>query len=104
MIARATLGMPLPVPKDVALAPERRGIYAGTYDVGIGKVRVFEDAGKLVADIEGLGVSRLMYQGGDAFVLESDPDLAVNFVVTGNRSGELVLSSGGQQFRGKRVG
>jgi len=75
-LARAILGLAAPTFGDGPLSASERRSYLGTYDTYAFKVQVVEDGDHLRLRVDGLGPpsSRLLYQGGESFVAETDPD------------------------------
>ena len=102
-IARLTLGMPLPVPKDLPLSAELRARYVGNYQLDLGPVKVTEQNGGLEIQVLTQPPVKLLYQGNDSFVLASDPEMQVSFAPAGARAEEIRVRAGGTILKGKRT-
>jgi CubicO group peptidase (beta-lactamase class C family) len=96
-IARAALGLPLLTPpRGVALSGTERARYVGSYTLTSPSgqrvpVRVFEQAGTLMGQIGGQPPSRLVALGNHAFVLHENPEVRIDFDVSGERATKLTL-------------
>ena len=76
-VARRLLGLPEPVQREVALPPEERGRYVGSYDVGVRGwyVQVAEREGRLWFELSRPKMSlSLIHLGNREFVSATDPD------------------------------
>ena len=102
-IARLTLGLPLPVPKDLPLSGELRARYVGNYQLDIGPVKVTEKNGGLEVQLLTQPPARLLFQGDDTFVLERDAEMQISFAPAGARAEEIRVRAGGTILKGKRT-
>lgn len=102
-LARAALGMEVP---DLPLTADQMARYAGTYTLQAGprtlEVRVWVEDGQLRVQPAGQSVTRLMSQGGHAFVLEADVDIRLVFAVEGSQATGVTLHQRGRAFPGTR--
>jgi len=104
-IARLVLGLEATEVLDLPLTVEELSTYVGTYDLRLTRVRVSIRDGRLVTavSVPGLeGNHTLLYQGGQRFVSQADPNVSVTFDVAGGRAGSFVLSHRGITVRGVR--
>jgi hypothetical protein len=80
--------------------------YEGTYALALGErtlnVRVFVADGQLRVQPEGQGISRLMYQGDDAFIVAADRGIRLVFTLENGRAETLTLHQSGQTISGPR--
>ena len=73
-IARALMGLPAPVLRDLPIPPAERARAVGNYDDGMFKFRVYQQEEELFVDVPPLGPPlRLRYQGGHEFATP-EPD------------------------------
>ena len=102
-VSRIVLGLEEPTTRDLAMTPEDRQRYIGSYDIGGRQLHVLEDDGGLV--IRGLGDSemRLLAQGEHEFRARFDPSGRVVFQVENDQSQWLVLHQLGTAVEGRRV-
>jgi CubicO group peptidase (beta-lactamase class C family) len=100
-IARMVLGIPLPTAEDLPLPPGWDATYPGTYQVMGRGVRVWAEGDALMIESP-VGSARLMYQGGDEFVLESNVEMKFRFVVDAGPAKEIVIVVEGQEIRAAR--
>jgi D-alanyl-D-alanine carboxypeptidase len=98
-IARATLGLPAPVARDVALPAEERHRYLGEFDTGVFPLVVVEEDGQLYA--EAAGWWPLLYQGAGVFVVEDASDvIRLSFDAEAQ---SVLLEFAGMHWFGRRV-
>lgn len=105
-IARLILGVRDAEVKDLLLAPAELRAYVGEYDLGIARVTVSAENGRLVADAPVRGEEaryRLLYQGEQRFQAEDDPQVSVTFTLADGVAVEFVLVRYGITMRGRRV-
>jgi len=105
-MARAALGLPEPVVRDVPLDPGDRRAYAGTYDFGVYPLHVRDEGGRLRFDA-GLGrpTYTLLHQGGHAFVAAEDPDaIRLTFTLRSGRADKLLLRMASMHWYAERAG
>ncbi|MGQ0764016.1 MAG: serine hydrolase [Acidobacteriota bacterium] len=104
-VARAALGMPSPVVKDLPLAGEELQRYTGTYDFGVYPLRVFEEGGRLKFDMKlGRPPYTLLYQGDHTFVAQGDADaIRLTFSLLGGRADKLTLTMAAMRWYADRV-
>jgi hypothetical protein len=104
-IARAALGMALPVVKDLPLSPEERQRYIGTYDFGVYPLRIFDEGGRLKFDMKlGRPPYELLYQGDHTFVARIDPDaIRLTFSMLGGRADKLIFEMAAMRWYADRV-
>lgn len=91
---------------DLPLTAEEMARYEGTYALALGErtlnVRVFVADGQLRVQPEGQGISRLMYQGDDAFIVAADRGIRIVFTLVNGRAETLTLHQSGQTVSGPR--
>ena len=105
-IARFMLGLGDHEVKDLLLAPAELAQYTGTYDMTVRPVSIKALAGRLEAEVALPGLEGghvLLYQGGDRFLAESDPEIALSFELQDGLARSLVLAHKGITMRGRRV-
>jgi CubicO group peptidase (beta-lactamase class C family) len=100
-IARLVLGIPLPEAEDLPLPDGWRSVYPGTYEVMGRQVKIFADGDVLKVESP-MATTRLMYQGDHEFVLESNIEMTVRFVVDGGPATELIFIVEGQEIHAAR--
>lgn len=104
-VARAALGIATPALKDLKLTHAERQQYVGTFDFGVYPLRVLNEGDRLTFDM-GMGRSPyvLLYQGGNAFVAQEDPDaIHLQFSVRGGQADRLVLEMAAMRWYADRV-
>lgn len=112
-LARAVLGRPpvAPprVPTAVPLAPERRALLLGTYDLRLpdgGTLTMTLTAAStgdgVIAQAAGQAAIPLIHAGSDTFGAAFDPTLRLTVVVEDGRAVRLVLRQGGGTLEGAR--
>ncbi|MEO8449803.1 MAG: serine hydrolase domain-containing protein [Gemmatimonadota bacterium] len=79
IVTRFALGIPIVPPKDLPVTATDAERLIGVYSLGEQGVRVFTDNGRLVIQLPGDQPTRLLSQGGNRFVLESNPDFEAAF-------------------------
>jgi CubicO group peptidase (beta-lactamase class C family) len=82
-ISLLALGIPQPAPLDLTLTDSARQRYIGRYSGPGLELEIKEQDGRLVLTDER---QRLLYQGQNAFVLESDPEFVFRFDGSGPRA------------------
>jgi CubicO group peptidase (beta-lactamase class C family) len=105
-IARAVFGLGRASTRDIPLSADELAPYAGVYDLGLTRVEVGADEGRLVVDVTLPGLEgryRLLNQGNDRFQAESDPEISVTFNRNGQAVVGFVLVRYGITMRGRRV-
>ena len=108
-LAVAALGLPAATPpappKDIALGAPERAKYVGEYDLtrpdgSRQGVKVFEENGQLMVQLNGQKAARLMNQGGDVFIAQGAGRFAFD-VVNGKAVG-FVTGGGSRTLEGVR--
>jgi D-alanyl-D-alanine carboxypeptidase len=100
-LARVALGLPEPRVLDLPLTAAQRAAYVGSYDAGVGEIRIVEEGERL--ELQGPGSFPLLFQGSHLFVAREDPDLKVEFVLEAGRITGLVLTARGRQYQARRT-
>jgi CubicO group peptidase (beta-lactamase class C family) len=105
-IARLVLGLGERSSSDILLAPVELARYAGRYDLGLTTVQLSAVEGRLQAEIDTPGLEgryRLLYQGGDSFLADGDPELSITFSGAGDEVVGFVLVRHGITMRARRI-
>lgn len=97
-VARAAHGAPEAPTTDLAIADDAEARYAGTYDLGPLKIRVYRHGTHLRAEPDGQAAGRLLYQGDDVFVAEHDPAVSIRFDIQDGRATALAMSRNGKSM------
>lgn len=111
-LASAVFGTPLtpappPLPPVVALAPDDRAKYEGTYDLALpgGRVlplRLFAEDDGVMSQAEGQGKFPLRYLGDNVFGVTFDPDLRITVLFENAKAVKLRLFQNGGTIEGPR--
>jgi D-alanyl-D-alanine carboxypeptidase len=110
-LAAATLGLPFvrraAVPPTVALAPDQRQRYSGTYDLALPgghtlPLTVTADSTGISAQAAGQPKNALVYLGTDTFGAAFDPSFRLTIVFDAGRASKAVLIQGGGTIEGPR--
>lgn len=100
-LARKILGVEV---KNIDLAVKEMQRYKGTYVLRMGKnereLKIFEEQGNLMGQLEGQSANRLIYQGNHLFSLAVDPDIKIQFVLENGSAKSFVLQQGGRETSG----
>jgi CubicO group peptidase (beta-lactamase class C family) len=102
-IARAALGIPEPMMRDLVLAPAERERYAGAYRLGPLEIRIYERGDSLFAQASGQGAFRLLYQGGHVFLASFDTTVQLSFEMGPASARAFTLFQGGGSQRAERI-
>ena len=102
-IARAALGLPEPVVRDLPLTAAERAAYEGTYQLRDLQLRVFARGDSLLAQGAGQASFGLLAQGEHTFVATFDPETRVVFEMDGGHARALSWTQGGVTTRAARV-
>jgi hypothetical protein len=103
-IARAALGIPEPVVRDLPISAADRARFEGSYRLSDAlTLRVFSQGDSLMSQATGQGSFRLLYQGEREFRPSFDTSVRVVFEVDASgRATTLILYQGGER-RAPRV-
>jgi len=102
-ITRWALELPVEPPQDVPIAAADLARLAGAYGQADQGIRIFPEDGRLMLQLPGDQPSRLRNQGGNRFVLESNPDFQVTFQGSGKVPDHLLVTvPGGTQVFPRR--
>lgn len=94
-IARAAFGLTEPVVRDLPVSAAEATRFAGNYRLNDAlDLRVFARGDSLMMQATGQGASRLLSQGGGVFRASFDPEVRVEFEMTGDRAPALTLFQG----------
>jgi len=96
-IAYMVLGIPDPDAVDLPTTAEQRARYVGTYDCAPADytLRILEEDGRLVAQVEPPETIPLRYQGDHTFNGPPGAGVSIVFTLTGDRVTGLVLPEAG---------
>lgn len=104
VIAKWALGVDVPVVLDLPLTADELDRYVGVYELRPGfELTVRRRGSELFARATGQGEFRLRPQGDHVFVPTFDDAARVEFDVSGDRAGSLVLHQGGRSTEAERV-
>ena len=110
-LAAATLGLPFvrrpTMPPVVALAPDQRQRYAGTYDLALPTgttlpLVITADSTGVSAQAAGQPKNPLVYLGSDTFGLAADPSFRLTIAFDAGRASKAVLMQGPGAIEGPR--
>lgn len=103
-IAQALFGIEI---HDLPLTQQDLDRYVGTYAVRFGErtqeSTVSAKDGQLFMQPKGGRPARLRYQGEHRFILETDDDISVQFVLNGDVATDLTLQVGARSYPGTRI-
>ena len=103
-IARAALGIPEPVVRDLPLTAAERAAYEGTYQLRDVRLRIFARGDSLLGQASGQASFGLLAQGDHTFVATFDPDTRVVFAMDGaGHAQALSWTQGGVTSRAARI-
>ena len=102
LLARVMLGQPLPVVKDLPIAPAERKRVVGSYQLTAGLVTVREEGESLMLVVPNMPPQRLRNQGDGSYVPVDQADWVVRFSPASGTAEEIMIGAGGSPLRGKR--
>lgn len=102
-IAREIFGLEQIRVADLPTTPEQRARYAGTYDLGNIKLRIFDGGDRLMAQGTDQPAIELLYQGNDTFAAKVDPNIRIVFNMKDGTAASLTLHQGPRTTEARRV-
>lgn len=102
LVARLTLGIPLPVLRDLAVTPAARAQVVGTYDLGGARVVIQDGPDGLTAQLPGEPPTRLLFQGQGEYRIRSNPEAVIRFETT-DGTAHIVAIVDGSRLVGARL-
>ena len=100
-IVRRVLAIAEPVIIEVALTPEQRSQFAGTYGVNGRSLRVIDGSNGL--QLVGPGDFTLAFQGKDTFVAREDPDIRLEYVREEGRVVGMIYTAPGRRIELRKL-